>query len=62
MIWESWEMHGGARDCVLGIQGYAWQYWEQYGGNTGRRAAVLGSSMVGVSGDALRYWGVPLTP
>ena len=59
--WESWERHGGARDFVLGIPGYAWQYWEQYGGSTGRRVAVLGSSMVGVSGVTWRYWGVPLT-
>ena len=43
------------------IREYAWQYWEQYGGSIGRRAAVVGSRMVGVSGDAWRYWGVPLT-
>ena len=26
----------------MGIEGYAWQYWRQYGGSTG---------------DARRYWG-----
>ena len=35
-------------------------YW--VGGSTGVRAAVLGSSMVGVSEDTWRYRGVPLTP
>ena len=30
-----------------------WEYWGTHGGN--------GGSMVGILGDAWRYWGVPLT-
>ena len=59
--WQSWEMHGGAGDCVRGIRGYKWQHWDNYGGSTGGCASIRGSSMVGVSEEAWRYWGVLLT-
>ena len=55
--------HGGARGVqgggVLASCRYTRRYWGPYGGGTRR---YWGTVQWGRSGDAWRYWGVPLTP
>ena len=74
--WMYWGARRGKEDDVVGVVEGAWVAWGLYTGDTGvptavlrsvwweywGRAAVLGSSMMGVSGDARRYLGVTLTP
>ena len=60
----AWEEHSrGARgvqgDGVLASWGDTRRYWGPYGGGTRR---YWGTVQWGSSGDAWRYWGVPLTP
>ena len=60
----AWEEHSrGARGVqgggALASWGYTRRYWGPYGGGTRR---YWGTVQWGSSGDAWRYWGVPLTP
>ena len=57
------ERSRGARgvpgDGVQASWGYTRRYWGPYGGGTRR---YWGTVQWGSSGEATRYWGVPLTP
>ena len=62
-VWRYWGHYGGSHGRYMAALGTVyWGYWGTYGRSTEQRVAVLGSSMVGVSEDAWRSWGVPLTP
>ena len=63
-MWEilSWRVRGVADDCVLGSQGYAWQYRGPYGASTGTARQYWGVVQWEYYGVTRRYSGVPLTP